>query len=60
MFGVNLLGPFLDVMVVDVVDTFDRVGALGASAGRGLYVFADPVGHPICLIVGPGWAAPVQ
>ena len=50
----------LDVMVDDVAEATPLVLALGASklAGRG--VFADPVGHPFCLIPRPDWAPPVH
>ena len=53
----------LDVMVDDVAEAEDRVLALGArrldadEAPRRVY--ADPSGHPFCLIPRPGWAPPV-
>lgn len=50
----------LDVMVDDVAAAAPRVLALGArllsAEGR---VYADPAGHPFCLIPRPGWAPPV-
>jgi catechol 2,3-dioxygenase-like lactoylglutathione lyase family enzyme len=49
-----------DVMVDDVEAAEPRVLALGARrlpAGEGVY--ADPAGHPFCLIPRPGWAAPI-
>ncbi len=53
----------LDVMVDDV-DAADRaVLALGARplpADGGSRVYADPAGHPFCLIPRPAWAAPVR
>ena len=57
----------LDVMVDDVTDAHTRVLALGArrltaaapGAGEG-DVYADPAGHPFCLVPRPGWAPPVQ
>lgn len=50
----------LDVMVDDFAEADRRVRALGARplAGRGVY--ADPVGHPFCLVPRPGWAEPIQ
>ena len=53
----------LDVMVDDVAEAEDRVLTLGArrldadEAPRRVY--ADPSGHPFCLIPRPGWAPPV-
>lgn len=53
----------LDVMVDDVDAAEPLVTRLGArrlpnpaSASR---VFADPAGHPFCLIPRPGWAPPI-
>ena len=49
----------LDVMVDDVAVAIPRVLELGARAlGGG--VFADPAGHPFCLIPRPAWALPVS
>jgi catechol 2,3-dioxygenase-like lactoylglutathione lyase family enzyme len=48
----------LDVMVEDVADATPRVLALGAVQLRD-GVFADPAGHPFCLIPRPGWAEPI-
>lgn len=52
-----------DVMVDDVTSASRRVLEIG---GRPLpspdddgYVFADPAGHPFCLIPRPRWAPPV-
>jgi catechol 2,3-dioxygenase-like lactoylglutathione lyase family enzyme len=48
----------LDVMVESVDAAGPRVVALGArelAAG----VYADPAGHPFCLIPRPQWAEPV-
>jgi catechol 2,3-dioxygenase-like lactoylglutathione lyase family enzyme len=51
----------LDVMVDDL-DAADaevvRLGAQRLSAGD--HVYADPAGHPFCLIRRPSWAPPVQ
>ena len=49
----------LDVMVEDVPGSYDAVLALGARKLDGGDVFADPAGHPFCLIKRPGWAAPI-
>ena len=48
----------LDVMVEDVDAATPRVLALGASKLADA-VFADPAGHPFCLIKRPGWAPPI-
>lgn len=48
----------LDVMVDDVAAAEPKVEALGArrlASERGS-VWADPAGHPFCLIPRPGWA----
>ena len=49
----------LDVMVDDVDTARDEVLALGATQLDG-NVYADPAGHPFCLIPRPSWAAPVR
>lgn len=49
----------LDVMVDDVAAARPAVLALGATALAG-DVFADPAGHPFCLIRRPGWAPPLD
>jgi len=49
----------LDVMVDDVPAASAAVLDLGATALAGDGVFADPAGHPFCLIPRPGWAPPV-
>ena len=48
----------LDVMVEDVPGSYDAVLALGATRLGG-DVFADPAGHPFCLIRRPSWAEPL-
>ena len=48
----------LDVMVEDVEAAAPRVLALGARRLDG-DVFADPAGHPFCLILRPVWAPPL-
>jgi catechol 2,3-dioxygenase-like lactoylglutathione lyase family enzyme len=49
----------LDVMVEDVADATARVLGLGATQlAEG--VFADPAGHPFCLIPRPRWAEPIS
>jgi catechol 2,3-dioxygenase-like lactoylglutathione lyase family enzyme len=50
----------LDVMVDDLADASAAVLALGAQPLPGDHVFADPAGHPFCLIKRPGWAPPVN
>jgi catechol 2,3-dioxygenase-like lactoylglutathione lyase family enzyme len=49
----------LDVMVDDLAAASEQVATLGAVALPGDHVFADPAGHPFCLIRRPGWAPPV-
>jgi catechol 2,3-dioxygenase-like lactoylglutathione lyase family enzyme len=49
----------LDVMVDDQEAARAAVLELGAVELPGDHVFADPAGHPFCLIHRPGWAAPV-
>jgi catechol 2,3-dioxygenase-like lactoylglutathione lyase family enzyme len=50
----------LDVMVDDQDAAGAEVLALGARPLRGDHVYADPAGHPFCLIRRPAWAAPVR
>lgn len=53
----------LDVMVDDVEAAEPLVLLLGARRLAGgqpdSYVFADPAGHPFCLIARPAWAPPI-
>ena len=49
----------LDVMVEDVAAAGPLVLALGATKLDGPGVYADPAGHPFCLIPRPEWAAPI-
>ena len=49
----------LDVMVEDVGAAGPRVLALGATKLDGDNVYADPAGHPFCLIRRPEWAPPI-
>ena len=57
----------LDVMVDDPDEAEPLVLALGArrlaapdsASGSGARVYADPAGHPFCLIPRPSWAPPV-
>lgn len=50
----------LDVMVDDVAAADDAVRRLGARLlDADAHVWADPAGHPFCLVPRPGWAAPV-
>ncbi len=46
----------LDIMVEDPSAAGPRVRALGAVRLDGQDVYADPAGHPFCLIRRPGWA----
>jgi len=50
----------LDVMVDDVEAAAAAVLLLGARTLDGQNVFADPAGHPFCLIPRPHWAPPVS
>ena len=49
----------LDIMVENIGEATPGVLALGASKLNGEGVFADPAGHPFCLIQRPGWAEPL-
>ena len=49
----------LDIMVEDVAAAGPRVLELGAVRLDGENVYADPAGHPFCLIPRPGWAPPI-
>jgi catechol 2,3-dioxygenase-like lactoylglutathione lyase family enzyme len=48
----------LDVMVEDPASAGELVVALGARRLEG-DVYADPAGHPFCLIPRPQWAPPI-
>src|SRR5271167_1562558 len=50
----------LDVMVENVSNSTPYVLALGATELDGEKVFADPAGHPFCLITRPSWAEPID
>ena len=50
----------LDVMVDDRAAAGAAVLALGATELAGEGVYADPAGHPFCLIRRPAWAPPVN
>jgi catechol 2,3-dioxygenase-like lactoylglutathione lyase family enzyme len=51
----------LDVMVDDLAEAEPRVLELGARRlAAGDHVYADPAGHPFCLIPRPKWAAPIH
>lgn len=48
-------------MVDDLAVAGEQVLRLGATRlAEGLHVYADPAGHPFCLIPRPGWAPPVH
>ncbi len=49
----------LDVMVEDPAEAGVEVLALGAVRLQG-NVYADPAGHPFCLIRRPRWAPPID
>ncbi|PVU83120.1 glyoxalase [Cellulomonas sp. WB94] len=50
----------LDVMVEDPEVADAAVRAIGARRlAAGDHVYADPAGHPFCLIRRPSWAAPL-
>ena len=47
--------------MVDDLDQADAaVVALGATRLGGDHVYADPAGHPFCLVTRPSWAPAVQ
>jgi catechol 2,3-dioxygenase-like lactoylglutathione lyase family enzyme len=46
----------LDIMVEDPAAAGPRVLTLGATKLSGENVYADPAGHPFCLIPRPRWA----
>jgi catechol 2,3-dioxygenase-like lactoylglutathione lyase family enzyme len=50
----------LDVMVDDLDAGDAEVLALGARPLGVDHVYADPAGHPFCLIPRPHWAPPVR
>jgi catechol 2,3-dioxygenase-like lactoylglutathione lyase family enzyme len=51
----------LDVMVDDLDEAELAVLRLGARRlAGGDHVYADPAGHPFCLIPRPPWASPVH
>lgn len=49
----------LDVMVDDLQAACRLVLTLGAVELKGAGVYADPAGHPFCLIRRPDWAPPL-
>lgn len=50
-----------DVMVDDLEVAGKAVIAIGATPlAGGDNVFADPVGHPFCLVKRPGWAPEIS
>jgi catechol 2,3-dioxygenase-like lactoylglutathione lyase family enzyme len=49
----------LDIMVEDPVAAGPLVLALGAAKLDGEDVYADPAGHPFCLVKRPRWAPPL-
>jgi hypothetical protein len=50
----------LDVMVDDLRTADEAVRAIGARPlDPDRHIYADPAGHPFCLIARPGWAEPI-
>lgn len=49
----------LDIMVENLTAAGRRVLALGAVQLDGRNVYADPAGHPFCLVQRPPWAPPI-
>jgi len=50
-----------DVMVDDVAVAAPLVVQLGGRLlSEAKQVYADPAGHPFCLVARPGWAPPVN
>jgi catechol 2,3-dioxygenase-like lactoylglutathione lyase family enzyme len=50
----------LDIMVEDVALAGSRVLSLGAVHLAAPDVYADPAGHPFCLVRRPAWAPPIE
>jgi catechol 2,3-dioxygenase-like lactoylglutathione lyase family enzyme len=51
----------LDVMVDDLDTAAEQVVRLGGRRlAGGEHVYADPAGHPFCLIPRPSWAPPIH
>ena len=51
----------LDVMVDDLGAAAEEVLRLGGRRlPGGTHVYADPAGHPFCLIPRPSWAPPID
>ncbi|HEY2577006.1 MAG TPA: hypothetical protein VGI74_11915 [Streptosporangiaceae bacterium] len=51
--------PTLDVMAEDVALAEPVYWPLGTRKLDGENVYADPAGHPFCLIPRPGWPPPI-
>jgi catechol 2,3-dioxygenase-like lactoylglutathione lyase family enzyme len=49
----------LDIMVEDPTAAGPHALALGAQRLDGADVYADPAGHPFCLVRRPSWAPPI-
>jgi catechol 2,3-dioxygenase-like lactoylglutathione lyase family enzyme len=49
----------LDIMVEDPAAAGRQARALGAVKLAGQDVYADPAGHPFCLVRRPQWAPPI-
>ncbi|MGH9170797.1 MAG: VOC family protein [Acidimicrobiales bacterium] len=51
----------LDIMVEDLDKADAGAKAIGAvPLAGGDHVYADPAGHPFCLVLRPGWAPPLE
>lgn len=51
----------IDVMVDDLEVADSAATAIGATRlSAGDHVYADPAGHPFCLIRRPSWAPPIH
>lgn len=50
----------LDVMVDDLSAARSEVLRLGARELGAEHIYADPAGHPFCLIMRPPWAPPIN
>jgi catechol 2,3-dioxygenase-like lactoylglutathione lyase family enzyme len=50
----------LDIMVESVARATPHVLGLGATKLDGEGVFADPAGHPFCLVKRPAWAESIS
>ncbi len=48
-------------MVNDLIEADEQIVKLGAARlAADDHVYADPAGHPLCLIPRPDWAPPIK